>query len=541
MGTWVPSSSKLLIIYVYAPQDLTEKKVLWDYILRLIDRWDGDCVIMRDFNEVRKKQERYGSVFNVQGANLAIRGTLIEGECIVDPLAVKIVFLKYFSTQLSSPVSPCIFFADQFTNKLSLEQQADLERNISNEEIKSTIHDAKVVKDYRPISLIGSLYKIIAKILANRLSFVISGLISDVQSAFVSNRQILDGPFILNELLSWCKHKKFKAMVFKVDFEKAFDSIRWDYLQDILKMFGFGDKWCGWINGCLNSAMGSVLVNGSPTSEFQFHKGLKQGDPLSPFLFILIMESLHLSFSKVTNAGLFSGIPIDSSLTLSHLFFADDAIFVGKWDSLNIRTIVNVLKCFHLASGLKINFHKSKLMGIGTRPEEVDAAATTMGCSIFTTPFVHLGVKVGGAMSRIKSWDDVVAKVSSRLSKWKLKTLSIGGRLTLIKSVLTSIPLYHMSIFKVPSGVLKLLESIRRNIFNGVDESERKMAWISWNKVLASKKYGGLGVSSFCALNRALLFKWVWRFFSHGSCLWTRFIKAIYGEDGALNFLSSLS
>ncbi|GJR96082.1 RNA-directed DNA polymerase, eukaryota [Tanacetum coccineum] len=243
-------------------------------------------------------------------------------------------------------------------------------------------------------------------------------------------------------------------MVFKFDFEKAFESIRWDYLQDILKMFGFGDKWCGWIFVCLNSAMRSVLVNGSPTSEFQFHKGLKQGDPLSPFLFILIMESFHLSFSKVTNAGLFSGIPIDSSLTLSHIFFADDAIFIGKWDSLNMCTIVNVLKCFHLASGLKINFHKCKLIRIGTRPEEVNAATTTMGCSIFTTPFVHLGVKVGGVMSRIKSWDDVVAKVSSRLSKWKLKTLSIGGRLTLIKSlVLTSILLYHMSIIKVPSGV----------------------------------------------------------------------------------------
>ncbi|GJV60822.1 RNA-directed DNA polymerase, eukaryota, reverse transcriptase zinc-binding domain protein [Tanacetum coccineum] len=238
-------------------------------------------------------------------------------------------------------------------------------------------------------------------------------------------------------------------MVFKVYFEKAFDSIRWDYLHDILKIFGFGDKWCGWINGCLNSAMGSVLVNGSPTSEFQFHKGL------------------------------FSGIPIDSSLTLSRLFFVDDAIFIGKWDSLNIHTIVSVLKCFHLASSLKINFHKSKLMGIGTRSEEVDATATTIGCSIFTTPFLHFGVKVGGAMSKVKSWDDIVAKVSFRLSKF-------------------------------PSGVLKLLE-FRRNLFNGVDGSKRKMAWISWNKVLAFKKYGGLDVST------------------------------IYGEDGALNSPSSLS
>ncbi|GJX83173.1 reverse transcriptase domain-containing protein [Tanacetum coccineum] len=176
---------------------------------------------------------------------------------------------------------------------------------------------------------------------------------------------------------------------------------------------------------------------------------------------ILNSKRSQLAIRGTLVDGLFSGISIDSSLTLSYLFFADDAIFV----------------------------------------EEVDAAATTMGCSIFTTPFVHLGVKVGGAMSRIKSWDDVVAKVSSGLSKWKLKTLSIGGRLTLIKSVLTSIPLYHISIFKVPSGVLKLLKSIRRNFFNGVDGSKIKMAWISWNKVLAFKKYGGLGVSSFYALN----------------------------------------
>nr|GEW70448.1 reverse transcriptase zinc-binding domain-containing protein [Tanacetum cinerariifolium] len=107
-----------------------------------------------------------------------------------------------------------------------------------------------------------------------------------------------------------------------------------------------------------------------------------------------IVDPLAVKSVFLKNAGLFSGISIYSSLTLSQLFFTSDAIFVGKWDSLNIRTIVNVLKCFHLASGLKINFHKSKLMGIGTRLEEVDATATPIGCLIFTTPFVHLGVKV---------------------------------------------------------------------------------------------------------------------------------------------------
>nr|GFA27549.1 cysteine-rich receptor-like protein kinase [Tanacetum cinerariifolium] len=133
--------------------------------------------------------------------------------------------------------------------------------------------DAKFVKDVRPISLIGCFYKIIAKILANLLNMVISNLISNVQSAFVPNRQILDGLFILNEIISWCKSHKSKVMIFKVDFEKAFDSVRWDYLDGILSNFGFGTKWRGWIQSCLSSARGSILVNGSPTSKFQFHKG----------------------------------------------------------------------------------------------------------------------------------------------------------------------------------------------------------------------------------------------------------------------------
>ncbi|GJW28177.1 RNA-directed DNA polymerase, eukaryota, reverse transcriptase zinc-binding domain protein [Tanacetum coccineum] len=323
-------------------------------------------------------------------------------------------------------------------------------------------------------------------------------------------------------------------MIFKVDFEKAFDSVKWDYLDKTLKAFGFGQKWCTWIGGCLKNAMGSVLVNGNPSSEFQFFKGLKQGDPLSPFLFILIMETLHLSFMRILNAGLYKGISLNDSFTISHLFYADDVVFVGEWNDTNIYTLLNVLKCFYLASGLKINLHKSKLMGIGVNTSVVETAANLIGCSILSSPFNYLGVKVGSNMSRISSWDDVVSKVSSRLSKWKLKSLSIGGRLTLLKSVLTSIPLYHMSIYKVPMGVLKKLESIRRNFFNGTDGSVRKSTWINWSTALAPKKNGGLGVSSFFAHNRALLFKWVWRFFTDDSSLWSSFIKALFGNHGAL-------
>ncbi|GJX60020.1 RNA-directed DNA polymerase, eukaryota, reverse transcriptase zinc-binding domain protein [Tanacetum coccineum] len=394
--------------------------------------------------------------------------------------------------------------------------------------------EAKMMKDFRPITFIGSLYKIITKILANRLVVVLEDLVYDVQSAFMAKRQILDGPFILNELFQWCKMKKKHTMIFKVDFEKAYDSVRWDYLDDVLKRFGFGEKWCGWIQNCLLSSKGSVIVNGSPTKEFQFHRGLKQGDPLSPFLFLLIMESLHISMQRVVDAGLFRGIQVGSSLQVSHLFYADDAVFMGHWSEANIDTILRVLDCFYHASGLRINMLKSKLMGISVSSDKVDQAAKKIGCAILQVPFSYLGSKVGCLMSRIQSWSEIVNNILTRLSKWKLKTLSIGGRLTLLKSVLGSLPIYHMSLFKVPAKVLLNMESIRCHFFNGIEHNGKKPIWVKWNKVLASKEKGGLGVSSFYALNRALLFKWVWRFCTQQSALWTKIIKGIHGEDGKI-------
>nr|GEV80712.1 RNA-directed DNA polymerase, eukaryota, reverse transcriptase zinc-binding domain protein [Tanacetum cinerariifolium] len=187
----------------------------------------------------------YG-IMNKKRSQLTIRGTLANGEWISKPHIVKNEFFTHFKKQFSPIQTPSICFDFTFSTRLSSDQVQDLKRTVTYEEIQ----DAKFVKDFRPISLIGSVYKIIAKILANRLGVVLPYLISDVQSAFVANRLILDGPFILNELLSW---------------------------YETLKAFGFGSKWRNWISSCLNNAMRSVLVDGSPTLEFQFHKGLKQG------------------------------------------------------------------------------------------------------------------------------------------------------------------------------------------------------------------------------------------------------------------------
>ncbi|GJX95375.1 RNA-directed DNA polymerase, eukaryota [Tanacetum coccineum] len=213
--------------------------------------------------------------------------------------------------------------------------------------------DAKIINEFRPISLIVFQYKIISKILANRLSEVVDELVSHEQSALIKGRQILDGPLILNEVISWCKARNRQALIFKVDFQKAYDSVLWDYLDELLEKFGFGYKWRGWIRGCLQSSKASILVNGSPTDEFSFRRGLRQGDPLSPFLFILVMESLHVAFQRIIARGMFSPLLIGKGelVSVSHLFYADDVMFLGKWSRENMNALVMMLHIFSLLLG----------------------------------------------------------------------------------------------------------------------------------------------------------------------------------------------
>nr|GEY03895.1 RNA-directed DNA polymerase, eukaryota [Tanacetum cinerariifolium] len=174
------------------------------------------------------------------------------------------------------------------------------------------------------------------------------------------------------------------------------------------------------------------------------------------------MESLHLSFSRDVEAGIFTGIKIDSSLTLSHLFYADDAVFIGEWSNGNLIGIMNILRCFSLLSGMSINIHKSHLLGIGVSDVSVSEAVNPIGCSVMKASFRYLGIMVGGNMSLVKEWDESIAKLKKKLSKWKLKTLSVGGRLTLLKAVLGSTPIYNMSLFKVPKQVLNSMERMQK-------------------------------------------------------------------------------
>ncbi|KAJ9561194.1 hypothetical protein OSB04_006354 [Centaurea solstitialis] len=387
--------------------------------------------------------------------------------------------------------------------------------------------------DFRPISLIGCYYKCIAKLLANRLVKVMGRVISGNQTAFIPGRQILDGCLVANEIVHFAKKKKKKLFLFKVDFEKAFDCVNWNFLFSTMSQMGFGQKWIMWIKGCLQSATTSVLINGSPTKEFQMKKGLRQGDPLSPFLFLIAGEVLQQMVIEACNQGLFKGIRLASSgRNISLLQFADDALIFGKWTPANLVVLTQILNVFYDVSGLKINLAKCSLLGIGVSTEEVNEMASRIGCRATSFPLNYLGLNVGGNMNKISSWRQVVEKFNKKLASWKANSMSMGGRLTLINSVLTAMPLYTFSLFKVPQGVLKVLESCRRRFFWGHNVGDKKICWISWNQILQPKSNGGLGITSLRVKNDALLSKWIWRFYTEAGAVWKDVISEFYGADG---------
>ncbi|GJY07937.1 RNA-directed DNA polymerase, eukaryota, reverse transcriptase zinc-binding domain protein [Tanacetum coccineum] len=200
---------------------------------------------------------------------------------------------------------------------------------------------------------------------------------------------------------------------------------------------GFGNKWRSWIRACLHSSRASVLVNGSPTSEFSIKRGLRQGDPLSPFIFILVIEGLRCALSTAVSSNLIHGINLGPpNLTLSHLFYVDNVIITTEWNPGDLDNIIRVLHVFYLASGLKININKSNIYGIGVSDDEVSNMARNPGCAAGIFPFTYLGLPIGSTMNHISSWKTLIDQFQSRLSSSKASHLSIGDRLTLIKVVL---------------------------------------------------------------------------------------------------------
>ena len=323
-----------------------------------------------------------------------------------------------------------------------------------------------------------------AKILSSRIKKVLHKVIDVRQSAFLEGRGIVDSVLVANEVLEDIKRRKSSCIFFKVDYEKAYDSIDWSFLFYMLERLGFCGRWVCWIRACLESSSVSVLVNGSPTQEFKPKKGVRQGDPLAPFLFLVVAEGLAGVVRMVIDKDLLESVEIGDRLTkVNMLQFADDTFFLCKASAQSVLVIKAILICFELASGLKVNFQKSSVGGIGCNNLLLQRFAMVLNCVTMKTLFKYLGMLVGGNHKRSKFWEEVVERVRRRLGRWKGKFISMAGRLYL--------PLFYMSLYKMPVMVANEIVRLQRNFLWGWGSEGRRIVWASWDKVCAPKEEGG--------------------------------------------------
>ncbi|GLT52596.1 hypothetical protein SLA2020_259280 [Shorea laevis] len=246
------------------------------------------------------------------------------------------------------------------------------------------------------------------------------GIIGESQVAFVGGRQLVDSVLVLNEVVHEVKWRKQESFILKANFEKVYDSVDWGFLDWMMDSMGFGTKWRKWMWECLSTVRIFILINRSSTTEFPVSNGLRQGDPLSPFLFFLVAEGLSGLVKKAESKGLLKGVEIGRrGMVLSLLQFADDTVFMGKADVENLWVVKAILNWFELISGLKINFCKSYLYGFNVLEGWLKGAADIMRCGVGKVPFNYLGLPVRGNSRRRQFWTSVLNRFRHKLTTWK--------------------------------------------------------------------------------------------------------------------------
>ncbi|GAU48983.1 hypothetical protein TSUD_245740 [Trifolium subterraneum] len=346
-------------------------------------------------------------------------------------------------------------------------------------------------KDFRPISLCNVTYKLISKVIVSRLRPFLDGIISPLQNSFIP--------------------------------EKAYDRVNWSFLKDTLVMFKFPPSVISLIMFGITSTSNTILWNGSKAEAFTPKRGLRQGDPLSPYLFVLCMERLGALISKHVADGSWSPMQITKDRTrISHLFFADDVLLFEKANVSQARIVNEVLERFCAMSGLKISLEKSKFCtsaGVSRRRRE-DIAVVTQIHAIDKFE-KYLGFKMFYGKVRKQDFSNVYDRVSAKLASWKSRLLNKAGRVVLANSVLSSLPSYHMQINWLPQGMCDDLDrTVRRFIWKGTGDTG--MHLVGWEKITQPRRFGGLGVRIARLQNVSLLGKLIWEISNSPGKLWVK-------------------
>ncbi|CAL1399381.1 unnamed protein product [Linum trigynum] len=323
-------------------------------------------------------------------------------------------------------------------------------------------------------------------------------------------------------------------MALKVDMEKAYDRVEWPFLLAVLEKMGFNSVWTGWIHECLRSTSFSVLMNGSPSGFFSPSRGLRQGDPLSPLLFVLCTEGFAAILRKAITDKRLGGVKVaPQAPRISHLFFADDSYLFLRGTLQECENLIDVLNEYEELSGQRVNLDKSAVCfskNIASTDQEFLAAI--LGVGAVGVQDKYLGLPTLIARSKMDTFRYLEEKLLAKLQGWKQRTLSWAAKETLIKSVALALPLHVMSCFRLPLSLCRLLDKHVARFWWGVTEGQSRIHWMSWRKMCRSKHDGGMGFRRFEHFNQALLAKIGWYILQEPQSLLAQVYKGKYFPKG---------
>ncbi|XP_042950231.1 uncharacterized protein LOC122282336 [Carya illinoinensis] len=389
------------------------------------------------------------------------------------------------------------------------------------------------VHDFRPISLCNVLYKLISKVLPNRMKGVLSKVISWNQSAFIPGRLITDNVMVAYELLHSMQsrqHSKVGSMAIKLDMFKAYDRVEWDFLEAMLLKLGFGSRWTGLIMAYVKSVSYAVKLNGVPSDTIIPSRGIRQGDPLSPYLCLICAVGLSSLLKQAENRGVLRGVAASrGGIRINHLLFADDCVIFCQAKQEEWFMVEQLLSKYEGASGQSLNKQKTSIcFSKNKNPAARELILQSTNGVVCGDYNKYLGLPTMIGRYKYMSFRGLKERIWRRMCSWKSVFLSTAGKEILIKSVLQAIPSYTMSVFKLPCGLIKEIEALFSKFWWSHNKSVKGIHWKSWEKLGQVKTKGGLGFRSLASFNKALLSKQLWRLIQDPSSLVARVFKHKY-------------
>jgi hypothetical protein len=374
--------------------------------------------------------------------------------------------------------------------------------------------------DFMPISLQNCSNKLASKALTTRLQPLIPFLIHVDQSGFIKGRSISGNFVYAADIIQSCHKRKAPAIVLKLDFLKAFDTVNWGALDAVLAAKGFPHLWRSWIQNLAVSSQSAVLLNGVPSPWINCKRGLRQGDPLSPCLFIIVADVLQQLLLRASNNGELSH-PLSSSLPCPTLQYADDTLIILKGDLSQLTRLKEILSSSSSFTGLQINFEKSTFIPMNISSEIAGSMAALLGCPISTFPQPYLGLLLTPTKLRTSDLQPLLARFDRYFAGWHGSILNQSGREVLVRSVFSSFPIYAMCSILLPEGTIELLDAKRRAfLWTGSTSCAWANCKAPWELVCLPKEKGGLAIPNLLTQNRCLLHKFLVKLLGAGSAPW---------------------